>query len=389
MALFATDIVESSSTLGTGTYTLNGPATAYRGFAAGFNTGDTPYYVVRNADDSKYEINRFGTFVEGTPDTLSRNVYLSSNGNAPVPWAAEDLPLLVYVPSAVEMLEHISQGFKSVARSVYLKYGLWFKKDAPTAGTDTLMLWNGIADIPFALVNNTTNTATSVAALPAGIIMDFAGDVAPGGWVLCYGQALSRTTYAALYTVIGLKYGSPPDGATFLTPDLRGRTTFGKTDMGGTNNPRITAAFGWVPTTLGAASGMESETAGVTTTVNVTGGANVSGSVSGSVTGTMYGATYGGGMAVHVEMNTYNTDGWGGSNGGGPLVGSHSHYMNGDFGVSGSVGTYVNSGSMGGSMSGSMSGSSYGSGTGTGNTALQSNMPPGMIMNKIMSTGGV
>jgi len=383
MALFATDIVETSSTTGTGTYTLNGPATAYRGFAAGFITGDTPYYVVRNADDTKYEINRFGIFTEGTPDTLSRAVYLSSNGNAAVSWVVGDLPLLVYVPSAVEMLEHVSQGFKATARSVYLKYGLWFKKDAPSAGTDTLMLYNGVVDIPFASVNMGTNTATSLAALPPGIIMDYAGDVAPGGWVMCYGQALSRVTYAALYAVVALKYGTPPDGATFLVPDLRGRTTFGKINMGGTSATNIlTAINGWVPTQLGSASGQETESIAVTvSSVTVSGGATTSG----SVTGTVYGATYGGGLGVHVEMDTWQTDGWGGSAGGGPLVGSHNHHMAGDFGVGGSLACYVNNGSM----SGTFTGSSNGTGTGTGQTGVAPNMPPGMIMNKIISTGGV
>jgi microcystin-dependent protein len=392
MALFATDIVETSSTLGTGTYTLNGPAVAYRGFAAGFVTGDTPYYVVRNAADDKYEINRFGTFVEGTPDTLSRSVYLSSNGNAPVSWIAGDLPLLVYVPAATEMLEALTTTFKATAKSVYLKYGLWFKKDAPAANNDTLMIHNGVVDIPFAVVNNTTNTATNLAALPAGIIMDFAGDVAPGGWVMCYGQALSRTTYAALYAVVLLKYGSPPDGATFLVPDLRGRTTFGKTDMGGTNNPRLTTAFGWVPTTLGSASGSESETTGVTvSSVTVNGTASTSGNGSASTGGRGYGAEYGGQSYTPIGGNTGGeSSGVGGLQfgGGGYAAESHTHAQTGNWTHVGDRGVYVD-GTYAGTSSGTYTGTCTATGTGSGTTTLQTNTPPGMILNKIISTGGV
>lgn len=61
--------------------------------------------------------------------------------------------------------------------------------------------------------------------VPAGIVVQFAGTVAPSGWVLCDGTAYSRTnaTYSRLFTAISTTYG-PGDGiTTFNVPDFRGR----------------------------------------------------------------------------------------------------------------------------------------------------------------------
>jgi len=94
---------------------------------------------------------------------------------------------------------------------------------------------------------------------PVGVIVDFAGSVAPSGWLLCYGQSLSQTSYPELYQVIGTTYGSGT--GTFNLPDLRGRTGFGKDDMGGTPANRITSGGGGVTgTTLGAVGGIQNIT---------------------------------------------------------------------------------------------------------------------------------
>lgn len=59
--------------------------------------------------------------------------------------------------------------------------------------------------------------------VPAGVIVAFGGTVAPSGYLLCNGQAVSRTTYADLYAAIGTAYGSGNGSTTFNVPDLRGR----------------------------------------------------------------------------------------------------------------------------------------------------------------------
>jgi microcystin-dependent protein len=58
---------------------------------------------------------------------------------------------------------------------------------------------------------------------PAGIIAPFAGTSAPSGWLACQGQAVSQTTYAALYAAIGATWNTGGEGAgNFRLPDLRG-----------------------------------------------------------------------------------------------------------------------------------------------------------------------
>lgn len=64
-----------------------------------------------------------------------------------------------------------------------------------------------------------------VLASPTGVIVDFAGSVAPTGWYLCDGASKNTTTDAALFAVIGYTYGG--SGASFSLPDLRGRVTAG------------------------------------------------------------------------------------------------------------------------------------------------------------------
>lgn len=76
------------------------------------------------------------------------------------------------------------------------------------------------------------------------------------GWLLCYGQAVSRTTYVSLFGKIGVTYGSGDGSTTFNLPDRRGRAAFGKDDMGGSAANRLTnAVSGVAGSTLGAAGG--------------------------------------------------------------------------------------------------------------------------------------
>jgi microcystin-dependent protein/sulfur transfer complex TusBCD TusB component (DsrH family) len=58
---------------------------------------------------------------------------------------------------------------------------------------------------------------------PPGVIHPYAGTVAPAGYLMCQGAAVSRVTYAALFAVTGVAFG-PGDGVTtFNLPDARGR----------------------------------------------------------------------------------------------------------------------------------------------------------------------
>lgn len=55
---------------------------------------------------------------------------------------------------------------------------------------------------------------------PTGSVQMFGGSVVPSGWLLCNGQALSRTTYAALFATIGTSYGAGNGTTTFNVPNM-------------------------------------------------------------------------------------------------------------------------------------------------------------------------
>lgn len=56
-------------------------------------------------------------------------------------------------------------------------------------------------------------------AVPTGTLTPFAGNTAPDGWLKCDGSAISRTTYAALFAVIGTTYGAGDGSTTFNIPN--------------------------------------------------------------------------------------------------------------------------------------------------------------------------
>lgn len=101
----------------------------------------------------------------------------------------------------------------------------------------------------------------AIGGLPAGVVAPFAGATAPTGWLLCYGQAVSRTTYAALFAAIGTTYGAGDSSTTFNLPDLRGRVAAGKDNMGGAAANRLTTAGAGIDgATLGTAGGSQTNT---------------------------------------------------------------------------------------------------------------------------------
>lgn len=105
------------------------------------------------------------------------------------------------------------------------------------------------------------SSSAGLIMIPVGIVMPYAGDSAPSGYLLCYGQAVSRTTYSALFTAISTTYGTGDGSTTFNLPDLRGRVPAGQDDMGGTSANRLTNADdGLNGDTLGATGGGETQT---------------------------------------------------------------------------------------------------------------------------------
>ena len=94
-------------------------------------------------------------------------------------------------------------------------------------------------------------------SMPTGMLGHFYS--VPDGWLLCNGAAVSRSTYAALFAVIGTKHGSGDGSTTFNLPNLANRFVEGTTSIGSVGTfksaglPNISGTF----TEHGNTSGMQ------------------------------------------------------------------------------------------------------------------------------------
>jgi len=79
-------------------------------------------------------------------------------------------------------------------------------------------------------------------AVPTGSVHMMATTTAPSGYLKCDGSAVSRTTYAALFTIIGTTWGAGDGSSTFELPDLRGEFVRGWDDSRGVDSGRSFAS---------------------------------------------------------------------------------------------------------------------------------------------------
>lgn len=124
---------------------------------------------------------------------------------------------------------------------------------------------NNLSDITNAAQARANLGITSLATQPestfvrddslVGQVATFARTTAPTGWLLCNGQAVSRTTYAALFAAIGTTYGEGNGSTTFNLPDCRNeffRGWDGNTGVVGTKFSDSYAAHNHTASTGGA-----------------------------------------------------------------------------------------------------------------------------------------
>jgi len=137
-------------------------------------------------------------------------------------YTASDYP---FQPGNKIFSSSINTNFNDVA--TFLNTTLLDSTNIQNAGIATSNIANSA--ITTALIADTNVTlgklATPVqnALAPSGAIIATGSTSAPTGWLLCNGAAVSRTTYAALFTAIGTNFGYGDNSSTFNLPDFRGR----------------------------------------------------------------------------------------------------------------------------------------------------------------------
>lgn len=91
------------------------------------------------------------------------------------------------------------------------------------------------------LNNLPTYIANLASSFRPGDMKEFAGTSIESGWLACNGAAVSRTTYAVLFAVIGTTWGAGDGMTTFNLPDFRRRTAVG---VGGSGSATLGNAVG-------------------------------------------------------------------------------------------------------------------------------------------------
>ena len=159
-----------------------------------------------------------------------------------------------------------------------------------------------------AQVNAISDTVDASMTLlqPGDLVMSAASS--RSGCLLCNGSAVSRTTYAALFSAIGTTYGTGDGSTTFNVPDYQGRTIIGAGSGSGLT-ARSRGQTGGEETHALSATEMPPHTHQVTNTPTATvtktaGGDNCAGPPVNTVTTTSAGGS-GGSVVAHNNMQPY------------------------------------------------------------------------------------
>jgi len=100
MAFVLNDRVkETSTTTGTGNFSLAGAETGFESFVSAIGTGNLTYYAISNDGTAQFEVG-IGTVTSGSPDTLSRDTIISSsNSDALVDFSAGTKTVFCTLPA--------------------------------------------------------------------------------------------------------------------------------------------------------------------------------------------------------------------------------------------------------------------------------------------------
>ena len=117
------------------------------------------------------------------------------------------------------------------------------KSPSALSGNVDLTLPSSIVSGGFMQTDGSGNLSFQVVAgVPSGAVFCIAVASVPSGYLECNGAAVSRTTYAALFAVIGTQYGSGNGSSTFNIPDLRGEFIRGFDNGRGVDSGRSVAS---------------------------------------------------------------------------------------------------------------------------------------------------
>lgn len=150
----------------------------------------------------------------GTPTRISDTSFSVAGDHRDVFQVGRRLKCTVGASTVYSLIDSVSYGSSITTVTVINDSGTltsdltavryaWIETDPVTCGLASLA--NGLNNVSL-----------------VGSVLAFAGSSAPAGFLLCDGSAVSRTTYAALFAVVGSTWGSGDGSTTFNVPDFRG-----------------------------------------------------------------------------------------------------------------------------------------------------------------------
>lgn len=181
MPLLSDRVLESTTTTGTGTFSLGGALTGYRSFNSAFSNGDVVYYTADNGQ-GEWEVG-YGTVGTGT---LSRDTVLeSSNANALVDFSAGDKRVFCTAPS-----EQLPPDQTGSAGKILTTDGTNMSWASPSSGPSITAVARGTLANGSKVVVNSDGTVSAAAAVTVGY-----------GTSVVYDASAPNATYQSTNTV--------------------------------------------------------------------------------------------------------------------------------------------------------------------------------------------
>ena len=99
---------------------------------------------------------------------------------------------------------------------------------------------------------------TGIEGIPTATIVPWSSSSVPSGFLECDGAAVSRSTYSALFAIVGTTYGAGDGASTFNLPDLQDNVAMGKSGtkaLASTGGANTVASGGSVSTNISGTVG--------------------------------------------------------------------------------------------------------------------------------------
>jgi microcystin-dependent protein len=173
-------------------------------------SGDTDTGVFRNA------ANDFSIVTEGV-----RRAHFDSNG------------ITIRDRKALRLRDTSNSNFVAIQAPSNVASDITLTLPSSDGNANDVLQSDGSGNLSFAALPQ---------AVPTGSVHIMATTTAPSGYLKCNGAAVSRTTYADLFAIVGTTWGEGDGSSTFNVPDLRGEFVRGWADNGSVDSGRSFAS---------------------------------------------------------------------------------------------------------------------------------------------------